>query len=140
MSRALWSIQIVLAVLFLGAGGMKVLTPTPELAARFTWVSYVPSWSPKVIGALELAGAVGLVAPVATGIAPVLTPAAATGLAMTMAVASLLHVRLGEYSQIAVPLALLALSLFVAYGRLRPEVVGRAAADRRSAPESADNT
>ena len=131
---------MLLAVLFLGAGGMKILTPTPELAAQFTWVGRVPSWSPKAIGVLEVAGAVGLVGPAATGIVPVLTPAAAAGLALTMAGASLLHIRLGEYSQIVVPLVLLVLCLFVAYGRLRSDPLGRAAADEPAASEPADNT
>ena len=140
MNRALWSVQLLLAVLFLGAGGTKVLTPTPELAARFTWVVYVPSWLPKVIGVLELAGALGLVAPAATGIALAFTPAAAAGLALTMAVASLLHMRLGEYSQIVVPLALLALCLFVAHGRLRTDTLARPPAHEPAPSETADNT
>ncbi|MDE2772574.1 MAG: DoxX family protein [Gemmatimonadota bacterium] len=139
MNRAVWSVQLLLAVLFLGAGGTKILTPTPELAARFTWVVYVPSWSPKVIGVLELAGAVGLVAPAATGIIPALTPAAAAGLALTMAVAGLLHIRLGEYSQAVVPLVLLALCFFVAHGRLRSDALGRMAAHERDPSEPADN-
>ena len=140
MNRALWSAQLLLAVLFLGAGGTKILTPTPELTARFTWVVYVPSWSPKVIGMLEVAGAVGLVAPAAPGIIPALAPAAAAGLALTMAVASLLHIRLGEYSQVVVPLVLLALCLFVAHGRSRSDALGRMAAHEPAPPEPADNT
>ena len=126
MNKALWCVQVLLAVVFLLAGGMKILTPAPDLAAQFTWVEHF-SWAPKVIGVLEVAGAVGLVGPAATGIMPVLTPAAALGLALTMAGASVLHIGLGEYANLVPPLVLLALALFVAHGRLRTHPLSRRA-------------
>lgn len=42
----------------------------------------------KFIGAAELAGALGLIVPAVTGITVVLTPLAATGLAVTMLLAA----------------------------------------------------
>ena len=110
---------MVLALLFLGAGGMKVMTPASELAAQMPWVEDFPAGGHRIIGALEVAGAIGIVAPAATGILPVLTPAAAGGLALTMVGAGITHLSRAEYSSVMVPLVLLGLSLFVAYGRLR---------------------
>lgn len=127
MNKALWGVQVLLAIAFLLAGGTKLLTPAPDLAEQLTWVEHFPSWAPPVIGTLEVAGAVGVVAPAATGIMPVVTPVAALGLAMTMVGASVVHVWLGEYGGIVPPLVLLALALFVAHGRLRTHPVERGA-------------
>ncbi len=119
MNKALWVVQVVLALLFFGAGGMKVMTPASELAAQMPWIEDFPVGSHKIIGALEVAGAIGIVVPAATGILPMLTPAAAGGLALTMVGAGVTHLSRAEYSSVMGPLALLGLSLFVAYGRLR---------------------
>ena len=50
-------------------------------------MTYVEDFSTpavKAIGAAELLGAVGLILPLATGIAPILTPLAAVGLTVLM--------------------------------------------------------
>jgi uncharacterized membrane protein YphA (DoxX/SURF4 family) len=72
----------------------------------------------KGIGVLEVLGAIGLIVPAATGIAPILTPVAALGLALVMAAAVLVHVRRKE--QFASPLVLGVLALVVAVLRLGP--------------------
>ena len=119
MNRTLWALQALLAFAFLGAGGMKLATPASEFATQFPWAENLPASSPRVIGALEVAGSIGLIAPHATGIAPLLTPAAAGGLALTMAGAALLHLTRGEFAEMIPSLALLSMCLFVAYGRLK---------------------
>lgn len=119
MNRALWVIQVVLALLFLGAGGIKVMTSASELAAQMPWVEDFPAGSHRIIGTLEVLGAIGIVVPAATGIVPMLTPVAAGGLALTMVGAVATHLGRAEYSALIVPLFLLGLSSFVAYGRLR---------------------
>ena len=116
---------MLLALAFLAAGGVKLVTPASEIATQFPWAEDLPSWSPRVIGILEVAGSIGLVAPQATGIAPVLTPAAAGGLALTMVGAVLLHVVRGEYAETVPGLILLAMCSFVAYGRLKVHTPGR---------------
>jgi hypothetical protein len=73
----------------------------------------------KAIGAVEVAGAVGLILPAVTKIATVLVPLAATGLAITMVLATVVHLRRGE-TRIVVNLVLLALAVFVAWGRFGP--------------------
>ena len=138
MNRAIWVVQGLLAIVFLGAGGVKIVTPTPELLSQMPWVEDLPAGAAKVIGTLELAGAVGLIAPAATKIVPMLTPAAAGGLALTMVGAGLLHIRRGEYPDVIVPLVLLALCLFVVYGRVKSHPISRAGAIEPPASESAD--
>ena len=132
MNRAIWVVQGLLAVIFLGAGGAKFMTPTTELVPQMPWVA-------QAIGTLEVAGAIGLIAPAATKIVPVLTPAAAGGLALTMVGASLYHIRRGEYPDVIIPLVLLALCLFVVYGRVKSHPIGRTGTIEPPASESADD-
>ena len=84
MKYALWVLQILLCVQFAFSGSFKLLTPREQLAAnpRGGWANDFSAMQVKLIGLAELAGAVGLVVPAATGIAPVLTEAAAGGLAL----------------------------------------------------------
>ncbi|MER5278062.1 DoxX family protein [Streptomyces sp. NPDC002809] len=58
--------------------------------------------------------------PAWTGTAPVLTPTAAVGLAVIMALAIGTHVRRRESSAVVVNLVLLASAVFVAWGRFGP--------------------
>jgi uncharacterized membrane protein YphA (DoxX/SURF4 family) len=117
MNTILWVVQIVLALLFALAGIMKVTQPVNRLEARMGWVKDVGSTGVRLIGSLEILGAIGLILPAITGIWSWLTPLAATGLALTMVGAMITHGRRGEYSSIGFNLVLLLLALFVAYGR-----------------------
>lgn len=119
MNTTLWALQALPVLAFLGVGGMKLATPASEFATRFPWAEDLPGWSPRVIGVLEVAGSIGLIAPRATRIAPLFTPAAAGGLALTMAGAALLRLTRGEFAEMIPSLVLLAMRpFFVARGRL----------------------
>ena len=80
------------------------------------WSTHAPTPIVRLVGILELAGALGLILPAATKIAPWLTPLAAVGLVLAMIGAVITHLRLNEAKQIGVPLVLLLLSLFIAIG------------------------
>ena len=102
MNIVLWIVQILLALAFLMAGTLKATQPIDKLAVRMQWVNSLrPPQLVRLIGVLEILGAVGLILPAVTGIWPWLTPIAAIGLVLTMIGAMLLHVRLGEGSRIA---------------------------------------
>lgn len=117
MNIVLWVIQVVLAVFFGAAGLGKVLQPKDKLAARMAWVEDFSPASIRLIGVLEVLGAVGLILPGVTGILPILTPLAAVGLALTMAGAAYTHFRRNETSLAIGNIVLLVLAGFVAYGR-----------------------
>ncbi|HET7901849.1 MAG TPA: DoxX family protein, partial [Candidatus Nanopelagicales bacterium] len=70
-----------------------------------------------LIGVLEVLGAIGLILPGITGIAPFLVPLAATGLALLMIGAIVVHARRGERQPIGANIVLLLLAVFVAWGR-----------------------
>ncbi|WP_030527259.1 DoxX family protein [Phycicoccus jejuensis] len=118
MNIVLWVVAVVLALAFLAAGAMKLSRPKAGLAeSGLGWVEDFSAGAVKGIGVVEVLGALGLVLPAVTGIAPVLVPLAATGLALTMVGAAVVHARRGETPMIAVNVVLLLLAAFVAWGR-----------------------
>ena len=96
MQLFLWVVQAVLAAAFLISGVQKATQPKERLASRLPWVEDFSPGTVRFIGIVELLGAVGLILPAATGIAPILTPIAATGLAVVMVLAAATHVRRKE--------------------------------------------
>lgn len=115
METALWILQVLLAVIFLITGTTKLTQPRQKMAAGpMRWAADVSDAQFRAIGAVEVLGAVGLILPAALGVAPLLTPLAAVGLALTMIGAIHTHVRYGESGRLAVPVLVLALALFVA--------------------------
>lgn len=121
MNAVLWIVSIVLALAFLAAGIMKLVQPHDRIAARMAWASDFSGGQVKAIGLIEVLGAVGLILPGLTGIAPILVPLAATGLALAMLGAIVVHVRRGDGAGAAVPpLVIALLCVFVAWGRFGP--------------------
>jgi uncharacterized membrane protein YphA (DoxX/SURF4 family) len=121
MNIALWIIAGLLAVSFLASGAQKLAQPRQKLVASgMGWAEDFTVGAIKGIGALEVLAAAGLILPGALGIAPVLVPLAAVGLALLMASAFIIHVRRHEAHGVVVTLALLALAAFVVWGRFGP--------------------
>lgn len=119
MSGFLWVLQWILAVGFAMAGAMKLLTPGDKLLAdpRMGWVQTTGLPAARVAGVTELLAAIGLVVPGLAGVAPVLTPLAASGLVLQMLLAMRVHARRREPRMIAVNVVLGLLALIVAVGR-----------------------
>ena len=121
MNVLLWVLAGVLAALFLFAGGQKMVRPVDKLvAAGMGWTGEAPLAAVRFVGTVEVLGALGLVLPAVTGIAPVLVPLAATGLALVMIGAIVTHVRRGESKGLGLPVVLLVLAAVVAWGRFGP--------------------
>jgi hypothetical protein len=120
MNIALWTVQIILAATYAMAGAMKSTRPKEQLSERLPWVEDFGPATVRIIGIAELLGAAGLILPAATGIATILTPLAATGLAVMMALAIAIHVRRREPGGVAFAAVLLALVVFVAWCRFGP--------------------
>lgn len=115
MNIALWIGQSLLAILFLMAGGMKT-TQSKEKLDESGFEDFSLG-TVRVIGVLEVLGAIGIVLPALIGILPWLTPLAAVGFALTMIGAAITHLRRSEYPNIIVNVIIFALAAFVAYGR-----------------------
>lgn len=116
-SIALWAAQILLALVFAAGGAMKLTRSHEDVAASTPALGDLAPGPVRGIGLLEVLGAVGLVLPWRLGVAPWLAPLAALGLALTMVGAAVTHLRRGEGPNVAVNAVLLALALFVAWGR-----------------------
>jgi uncharacterized membrane protein YphA (DoxX/SURF4 family) len=108
---------VLLAVAFLGAGATKLMQPKEKLAKNMGWVEDFSQPTVRIIGALEVLGAIGVVLPALTGILPWLTPLAALGLVLLMAGAVYTHLRREEGSAVVPPAVLLLLAALVAVGR-----------------------
>ncbi|MEU5875133.1 DoxX family protein [Glycomyces sp. NPDC047369] len=120
MNVLLWILQGLLALAFLAAGVMKTTQPKEKLAPQMPWVNDFSAGTVKFVGIAEFLGAVGLILPAVTGIAVVLTPLAAAGLALTMVLAAAYHVRKGEYSALVVNGVLFLIAAVIAWGRFGP--------------------
>ncbi|RAY15358.1 DoxX family protein [Actinomadura craniellae] len=120
MNVFLWVLQSLLAGMFAMVGFMKTTQPKEELAPRIPWVEDYSATTVRFIGAVEFLAALGLILPAATGIIPALTPLAATGLAIIMVLATVVHARRKEFQGVAFNIVLLALCAAVAWGRFGP--------------------
>ncbi|HXA59931.1 MAG TPA: DoxX family protein [Streptosporangiaceae bacterium] len=130
MNIALWTVQILLAGIFLWSGTVKGIWAKDRLiASGQTGVAPFPVPVIRLTAVAELLAVVGLIAPRLTGIGLVLTPAAAVGLSLVMIGAAASHSRLlradlaagrglREAQNVAANLVLLALCVFVTAGRL----------------------
>jgi putative oxidoreductase len=115
----LWAVQVLLALFFLMAGFNHGVRPIAEAAKTSPWITGVSTGLARFIGFAELVGAVGLILPAAARIGPSLTPLAAVGLAIIMALAVPFHIMRGEANVIGLHVVVVALSAFVAWGRYR---------------------
>ena len=118
MNIALWIVQILLALMFLFAGGTKFYFSAEQMAAMSPPNSIMlPGLFIKFIGLCEILGALGLILPGLLKIRRQLTPLAALGLLIIMIGAVVVSI-LGPGVGTAVPALVLALLLaFVFYGR-----------------------
>jgi uncharacterized membrane protein YphA (DoxX/SURF4 family) len=135
MTYALWIIQVLLALLFLFAGGTKLVIP-PEVLASMGSPNQIPlpGWFVRFIGVAEVLGALGLILPGLLRIKPSLTPLAAAGLVVVMIGATALTMAADGVAAGVVPLVVGLLAAFVAYGRWRlaPHLVRREVIRRRT--------
>jgi len=117
MNTALWIVQVLLALLFLFAGGIKLVLPVEELMKQMPLP--LPGWFVRFTGVIEVLGALGLILPGLLGIRPGLTPLAAAGLVIVMIGATVYTVAAGDIASALLPLVVGILAAFVAYGRWR---------------------
>jgi uncharacterized membrane protein YphA (DoxX/SURF4 family) len=131
MNRALWLVQGVLALLFLFAGGMKLVLPIEEMTKQMPVP--LPGAFLRFIGVAEVLGALGLLLPGLLRIKPGLTPLAAAGLVVIMVGATVIGLMTGEAVAALISLVVGLLAAFVAYGRWRLTPHGMSAPSRTAA-------
>jgi uncharacterized membrane protein YphA (DoxX/SURF4 family) len=117
----LWTLQILLAGLFLFAGSMKFVMSVAEMTQQMA----LPGWFLHFIGVCEILGGLGLILPAALRIRPGLTPLAAALLVPIMIGATVLSVMIGGVSGGVVPFVIGAACTFVAIRRSKTIRVAR---------------
>lgn len=117
MLIAYWITAAVLAFVYLLSGGMKVIRPKDKLvAAGQGWAENVNPMLVKLVGLVEVLGALGVILPgLVAGAPTILAPLAAIGLVLVQAVAIGIHMRRGESKVILINIILLVLALVVAW-------------------------
>lgn len=117
MNRALWIVQVLLALLFLFAGGAKFVVPAEQMTQG------MPAWMSisflHFVGVCEVLGAIGLILPGLLHIKPGLTPLAAACLTIIVIGATVVTVMSGMIATALLPAVTVILAAFVAYGRWR---------------------
>ena len=117
MNVVLWLFQIVLALVFLGAGLLKLVRPQEALLDKMAVLADYRPLTVKLIGLAEVLGALGVVLPMALGVAPGLVPWAALGLACVVIGAAIAHAERSDFKPLGVHAALLLVAVAVVYGR-----------------------
>lgn len=113
MKVVLWIVQVLLAGLFLFAGGLKLVLPIEEMTGPIAF----PGWFLRFIGVMEVLGALGLLLPGILRIRLSLTPMAAAGLVIIMIGAVITCLIGGLIGQAIVSLVVGILAASVALGR-----------------------
>jgi uncharacterized membrane protein YphA (DoxX/SURF4 family) len=113
MHHALWVVQWLLALIFVFAGGMKLVLPIEVMTKQMP----LPGVFLRFIGVCEALGAVGLILPGLLRIRRGLTPLAAAGLVIIMMGATVLVLRAGGVVSALMPLVVGLFAASVVYGR-----------------------
>lgn len=121
MTVVLWVITVLLTLAFLAAGAMKIAQTKAKLAAAGQgWVNGFSGNTVKLIGAIEILGALGLILPALLNIATILVPVAAAGLCLLMIGAAITHIRRGEIKNVIINITLGILAAGIAIARFGP--------------------
>ncbi|SHJ19043.1 DoxX-like family protein [Mesonia phycicola] len=119
MNITLYIAQGLLGFIFLMAGIMKVTKNKETLREKLgDWTDNYSENKLKLIGLLEILGAIGIVLPIFIGALAILVPIAAIGISMIMIGALMIHLKRKEKDKVVVNLILLLLALFIVLGRL----------------------
>ena len=116
MHIALWVAQVILAALFIMGAVMKFM-PIEKIAALMPWTGQLSELVVRLLGVIDLLGAVGLILPGLLRIQPQLTGWAAVGIIALMVCAIIFHVSRGEVSVIGFNIFCVVIAGFIVWGR-----------------------
>jgi uncharacterized membrane protein YphA (DoxX/SURF4 family) len=117
MNLVMWVLKVVLALLYVAAGGMKVFT-LEKVQEDFPSMKALPNAMWTASGILEMVCSVGLIVPSAFHIQTMLTPVAATVLAIEAVLLTVRHLKWKETSPAISSAIFAAVAAFIAYGRI----------------------
>jgi len=115
INNLLWVMQGFLSVTFLIAGSAKFFQSPAKVAELVPTAFPLPFL--RVLGALEILGAVGIIMPLAVDVLPVLTPVSSCCMAVVLLAAAVVHLLAKHFSKLPMLIVLLALAITVTVGR-----------------------
>jgi hypothetical protein len=116
MIIAYWVVAGILAFVYLLVGGTKIIRSRAQLEeSGMSWVRGANPAVVKLVGLIEILGAVGLIVPPLTNTAVLLAPLAAIGLVLVQAVAIGVHMQMKDVRSLPINIALLLLAFAAAW-------------------------
>ena len=112
-----WVAQVLAFIAFGGTGLVKLFTPIPALAAMWPWTGQLAPIIVRGLGAIDLAGGLGVLLPSLTRVKPGLTVVAAVCCVVLQICAMVFHISRGEAAALPVNVVFLALAAYVAWSR-----------------------
>ena len=116
LGAGLWAAQIVIAFFMLFGAYMKLAAPAEEVARMMVWAPQYPTLK-TFTGFVDLLGGLGILLPALTRIEPNLTVLAARCIIVLQVLAFGFHAMRGEWPTTPLNVILLALTVFVLWGR-----------------------
>ena len=118
LNISLWGAQLILAI-FLLMGAIMKFMPIGKIAEMMPWTGEISPLFVRILGVIDLLGALGLVLPVVFRFKLNLTWWVALGIIALMICASVFHVVRGEASVIGFNVLLIVIAAFIVWGRKR---------------------
>ena len=116
MIIAYWVVAGILAFVYLLVGGTKIIRSRAQLEeSGMSWVRGANPAVVKLVGLIEILGAVGLIVPPLTNTAVLLAPLAAIGLVLVQAVTIGVHMQMKDVRSLPINIALLLLAFAAAW-------------------------
>ena len=114
MNIILWTMQSLVAIVFFGIGAFKTLSSAKKLQQKIAG----PVAVTRLLGFLEILGAIGIIFPLLLNVYPSLTAIAAICLGMVMLGAFILHISKKEYKALPLVIVLLILCTAISIYRI----------------------
>ncbi|MFY0689736.1 MAG: DoxX family protein [Cyclobacteriaceae bacterium] len=115
MKIFIWVLQVLVVLAFLAAGFGKLTMSVDDMLTQMPWTEDFVEWQIRLIGGLELLGAIGVIVPMFVKQFGKLVPIASICLGVTMIGAAITH--FGREESIIVPAILGLISFGVAFLR-----------------------
>jgi uncharacterized membrane protein len=117
MNTALWIMQSLVAIVFFSIGNIKTFGSKKKLQKMFSANTPVLVFTTRLLGFLEVLGAVGIILPLLLNIYPFLTAVAGLCLSTVMVGAAILHLQKKEYKALPLVAVLFIFSVLIAVNR-----------------------
>jgi len=116
MNILFWVTQVLLAVILIMGAIMKFL-PIEKIAPMMPWTGQIPALFVRLLGIIDLLGAVGLILPSLLKIKPQLTFWTSLCIIALMLCAIVFHISRGEATSIGINIFSMIIAAFIAWGR-----------------------